>query len=447
MSEKPALPRGPAALTAGFLALMGTVFLLYTGPDGYAAIKQAKLSAYFVLAGGYLVLMALYGLTALARGRATLPTPAALWRKSSPAQKLVLCYWGFTALSALCSPFGAQTILGMTRGEGLVTQTLYCGTFLCVSAFAPPIRRLGGVTGAVMTAFCLLCLVQMQGYNPLGLYPDGLSYLDANINYAGIYLGTIGNADLVSALLCLTLPLFAGLALRGTGRLRWLYLLPAALCALVLVQMDVQAGLVGAGLGLLLAAPKLLPLSQKGRKIAVFAVILLLLAGFAALLLVDAQSGTVYELQQVLRGNWQEDFGSGRVRIWRQVLALVPQRPWLGFGPDTMSACGVTGYFWYHAASDTTIPLMVDAAHNEYLNILFHQGIPALLCYVGALLSTAAGWLRSRDGSAAALGAGVLCYGIQAFFGFSMCHTAGLFWLVWAALERINILKREDNIL
>lgn len=444
MRTEKILPRLPAAVTNGFLALMGTVFLLYTGSSGYAAIQEAKLRAYLVLAGGYLLTLAGYGVFLLLTGRGRPPAPAVLWRKTTPVQKLVLCYWLFTALSALCSPFGAQTLLGMTRGEGLLTQTLYCGTFLCVSAFAHPRRWMGFTLGGVMTAFCLLCLVQMQGHNPLGLYPGNLTYFDANIHYAGIYLGTIGNADLVAALLCLTLPLFTGLALNGKCRLRWLYLLPAALCATVLISMNVQAGLVGAGLGLLLSLPKLLPLPPKGRKIAVFLVLLLLVAGFAAALWADVQSGTVYELQQVLRGNWQDNFGSGRVRIWRQVLARIPERPLLGFGPDTMSACGISGYFWYHAESDTTIPLMVDAAHNEYLNILFHQGLPALLAYLGALAVTAVHWLRSREPLSAALGASLLCYLIQAFFGFSMCHTAGLFWLMWALLERIHIQKREE---
>lgn len=444
MGTKNVSSRVPAAVTNGFVVLMGTVFLLYTGTAGYAAIQEAKRSAFFLLAGGYLLVLAGYGLFALLTDKVRPRSPAALWRKANWAQRLVVCYWLFTLLSALCSPFGMQTLLGMSRGEGLLTQTLYCGTFLCLSSFARPNRWMARALGGVMAAFCLLCLVQMQGYNPFSLYPGGLTYLDANIHYAGIYLGTVGNADLVAALLCLTLPLFAGLALNGTGRLRWLYLLPAALCALVLIRMDVQAGLAGAGLGLLLATPKLLPLPPKWRKIAYFSVIFLLLAGIAAVLLTNTATGTVYELQQVLRGNWQDNFGSGRVRIWRQVLSRIPQRPLMGFGPDTMSACGITGYFWHHGQSDTSIPMVVDAAHNEYLNILFHQGIPALLSYLGALAVTAVHWLRSRDPSAAALGSGLLCYAIQAFFGISMCHTAGLFWLMWALLERIIILQREE---
>ena len=84
------------------------------------------------------------------------------------------------------------------------------------------------------------------------------------------------------------------------------------------------------------------------------------------------------------------------------------------------------------------IPLVIDVAHNEYLNILYHHGIFALLSYLLALGISFVRWIRSgwRDAAAAACGGAVVCYGIQAFFGFSMCQTAALFWLALAVLNR-----------
>jgi O-antigen ligase len=89
------------------------------------------------------------------------------------------------------------------------------------------------------------------------------------------------------------------------------------------------------------------------------------------------------------------------------------------------------------------IPLIIDAAHNEYLNILYHQGIFALLSYIISLVTSLVQWIRvgHKNIASAICGGAVVCYGVQAFFGFSMCQTAALFWLAWAVL---NNCSREE---
>lgn len=77
-----------------------------------------------------------------------------------------------------------------------------------------------------MSLCCLLSLWQLAGGNPLGLYPNGLSYSDAGTAYSGAYLGTIGNTDLLAAVMCVAVPAF----FYGAWKLRrhWL-LVPLAL--------------------------------------------------------------------------------------------------------------------------------------------------------------------------------------------------------------------------
>ena len=435
----------PLILTNTYLVLMSSVFILWPGAGGYAAIQQGKYHAFLILTCSYLGLMALFSLQMILTGQLAIPKPMNIARSFSSTQWMILLYLLFTTISTLLSPHRNQALIGMTRNEGLLTHFLYCSTFLCVSSFVRIKRWMGWILSSTMVCFCGICLLQMQGLNPLNLYPDGLTYFDANINYSGIYLGTIGNADLVAALLCLTLPIVTVLAFQRKDRFGYLYLLPAVLCVVVLIEMNVQAGIIGVGLGLLLSFPKMLPLSQKQRRIAYATVVLLLLCALTMVFLSDVQSGSIYELREVLHGNWKDEFGNGRVLIWRQLLERIPENLLFGTGPDTMSAYEIPGYFWYHAETDTTIPLMVDVAHNEYLNILFHQGIFALLSYIGALAVTAIRWLRTDDPKGIVLGCGVLCYCIQAFFGFSMCPTASLFWLMWALLERLLNEETEEK--
>ena len=85
----------------------------------------------------------------------------------------------------------------------------------------------------------------------------------------------------------------------------------------------------------------------------------------------------------------------------------------------------------------------IDVAHNEYLNILFHQGLPALGCYLAMLAMLGWRWLHTRSAAAAILGAGVLCYAVQALFGFSMCPSAPFFWAVLGLL--MAALRQPDD--
>lgn len=76
-------------------------------------------------------------------------------------------------------------------------------------------------------------LWQLAGGNPLGLYPKGLAYSDAGTAYSGAYLGTIGNTDLLAAVMCVAVPAF----FYGAWKLRrcWL-LVPLTLCVTVSCQ-------------------------------------------------------------------------------------------------------------------------------------------------------------------------------------------------------------------
>lgn len=114
-----------------------------------------------------------------------------------------------------------------------------------------------------MSLCCLLSLWQLAGGNPLGLYPNGLSYSDAGTAYSGAYLGTIGNTDLLAAVMCVAVPAF----FYGAWKLRrhWL-LVPLALCVTVSIWMDVSAGLLGIAAGLVLPLP--LALGEKKRRAA-----------------------------------------------------------------------------------------------------------------------------------------------------------------------------------
>ena len=79
-----------------------------------------------------------------------------------------------------------------------------------LSAHVRPKRWMLWLYAAALSVNCVICLVQFAGLNPLHLYPEGMNYYGANTQYADEFLGTVGNADILSAVLSFSIPAFSG---------------------------------------------------------------------------------------------------------------------------------------------------------------------------------------------------------------------------------------------
>lgn len=404
-----------------FCCAAASVFLLGFGPAGYRQITGAKLILFYAVWGSFLAALGFCALTGRLR----------LLRRPGPAQVLVLLYWLASLVSALASPWQREALLGGPRDEGLLTITLYAAAFLALSCFSVPGKRMLQVFAAAVTLNCLVALLQFMGLDPLGLYPEGLGWADRHNGYNGAFIGLTGNADFAAAILSLAFPLCWTAALRLK---RPLYLIPALLSLLVLILGETKGGLLGAVCGSVLALPVVLPLGKTGRKRLRLGILCAAALGLALLWLLPLP-GTLGEAHALLRGKAEDSFGSGRIYIWRNTLPLLRERLLTGGGPDTFSH-RMTAVFTRIDENGKTIRRTIDCAHNEYLNILVNQGLPALLFYLAALLCSFVRWFRRRGDAAAALaGAALLCYALQAFFGISTPTCTGFFWIVWGLLE------------
>lgn len=436
MKSRLADGRLQAWVTAGYLGAMATVFLLFWGFEGYGNITTPKFWAFCILSGVYVAFMAALAAARVIFGLTKKPWGECL-RHASPAQWAAIAYAGITWASAICSPYWPDTLWGISRYEGAATITLYVAVFLLVSVYGRPGRWLLWALAGAVTLFSALCLVQLSGFNPFGLYPQGYSYLDAGKAYAGAYLGTLGNVDLVAAFFSLVIPLLFYLLLRQKDLSRFLLLVPLGLSLWAAAWMGVSAGYLGIGAGCALAFPIAGATEKKHRAAAGALLGGALVLGLALVFFWDAGGGMLHEAHQMLHGEFDGRFGSGRVHIWQEVLQKLPGHLLLGYGPDTMLRAGLTPFTRYDAALGGTVVGHIDVAHNEYLNVLFHQGLMALAAYLAMLATLFYRWMHTAktNTTAAALGAGTLGYCVQALFGFSMCITAPFFWLALALLE------------
>lgn len=407
-----------------FLCFMLGPYLLFTGLEGYANLTEWKFLAYLVIGGGILAA------SLLLRGELALVGAAPAKKPWRVPEGLVLGYWLFSALSALCSADRAVSFWGGPRREGLVTLTLYCGGFLLLSRYGRPRARHLWIFAAAVSLDCLLTVCQFAGGNPFRLYPEGMTYYDANRLYSGEFLGTLGNADVHAAVLTIAVPVFWTALLKLQGRRRFRLLVPLALSLGVLFKSFVAGGVLGVCGGAVLSLPALAG-NRRRRKLLAVGVLCLFLAAFPIVYLWGGRmGGFFYEASELLHGRWDDSFGSGRLYIWRSVWPLVPERLWLGGGPDTLGLRTGAAFTRWSEELGVTLRAAVDSAHNEYLGILINQGLLALACFLGLLALLALQWARTahRDPLAALCGGAALCYCIQAFFGVSSPVSTPYLW-------------------
>lgn len=448
MTKNTTVPIAFRRLTDVYVGLALSAFLLYPGRGGYETITEEKFRVFFFLTAAYAVLMLVLAVEFLLVGRWKVPSVRALWANRNLVQILILAYWLWTALSTVCSPNRQTAFWGTGRLDGFLTSSLYCIAFFLVSTLARPEKWQLYVYGVSISLCCILSLIQLAGYNPLTLYPEGMRYQDGFKLYAGQFLGTIGNVDMLAAVLSLTIPLLWVGLLRLNSPERFLLLIPLLLSLAVLLQAYVEGGILGVFGGALLTIPVVASGNHKRRKLLAACVAGVLVLGLMIVYFFGgAFSGFVYEASELLHGRWDDSFGSGRLRIWRNVLPLIGERPLFGGGPDTLGLRLDVQFERYSEELGIQIVSAVDNAHNEYLNVAANQGIPALLLYLGALFAAALQWIKHapEKPSAALLGAAVLGYCVQAFFGLSSIVSTPFFWLAFALL--ISSTKESCSVL
>lgn len=410
----------PEASTQVFLCLLFTVFLFFAGKDGYETLPQVKYGLFLVLCGGYCFFLILH---------------CSFNSRGLTGEKGIvysgLAYLLFTALSTVLSPYFPKTVVGVSRQEGFLTIFLYVALFFLVLNFGQASRQLLYVTAISVTLFDILCIFQLYGVNLLHLYPDGLSYADSHVKFRGAFLGTIGNIDFVASFFCLIIPILFAAIFRLKEKKRFFLFLPLILSLFVLLKMWVLAGIVGVFCGLILSVPVLF--SFKKDRLALYW--LSLISGVLLLIIVvmafDFSFEPLHSLHAFLRGFDNVSFDSGRIYIWREVLKRVPERLWFGHGPDTMLLDNIKSFTRYDSTLRTLVVSRIDVAHNEYLNILYHQGVLGLSSYLLFLFFVLKKIVKSRGEVIIQIVApGIIAYLIQAFFGISTCIVAPFFWVL-----------------
>ena len=176
--------------------------------------------------------------------------------------------------------------------------------------------------------------------------------------------------------------------------------------------------------------------------------VLIILSGFAFVEIVgrSPDMGTVYQAREMMHGTMKDEFGTYRGYVWNCSIDLLKERTpvgqlLFGSGPDTF----VNRFRPFRSETIDLLGKNYDKAHNEYLQILFCEGIFGLVAYLVFLFSVCRKAVARAfdDPLVLAAGLGSVAYMAQAFFSISAPIVTPLFFLL-LALTALRSAPAED---
>ncbi len=152
--------------------------------------------------------------------------------------------------------------------------------------------------------------------------------------------------------------------------------------------------------------------------------------GIAVLYFYDFKSGMLYEIHEILHGNFEDDFGTYRIFLWKRTFGIFPEFPILGSGPDSFVIRFMAKYTNDVAAIG---PLTLnDTAANVYLTMLINVGVVGLGTYLAFIIVQLKKGIKNINEYSAILLISIVCYLVQDCFNLSVVIVTPVFWLLMA---------------
>lgn len=152
------------------------------------------------------------------------------------------------------------------------------------------------------------------------------------------------------------------------------------------------------------------------------------LLGLIIIFLVPFKSGFLYEIHELLHFNFDDNFGTYRIFLWKRTIPLIKNYTLFGSGPDTFALRFMPLY-----TDDITKigPLTInDTAANIYLTMLVNLGVVGTTSYVLFLISQLIIGIKRMNNNSRVLLIAIMCYAIQSFFNLSVVIVSPIFWIL-----------------
>ena len=161
------------------------------------------------------------------------------------------------------------------------------------------------------------------------------------------------------------------------------------------------------------------------------------------LFIVDFKSGFLHEIHELLHGNFDDNYGTYRVFLWKRTLKMIT-RPILGIGPDAF----VIPFMERYTEDIISIgPYAInDTAANIYLTMLINIGLSGLIVYLAFLFNHVKTFIKNCNDISKVLIVAIIAYSIQAFFNLSVVLVTPFIYVLFA-LHSISYIdnKKKKN--
>lgn len=162
--------------------------------------------------------------------------------------------------------------------------------------------------------------------------------------------------------------------------------------------------------------------------------------GVFCLFVIPFKSGMLYEIHELLHLNFDDNFGTFRIFLWKRTIPLIWDYPLLGTGPDTFALRFMPLYSQDIAAIG---PLTInDTAANIYLTMFVNLGIVGGLCYIIFLFSHLFFGIKCKKKETIIIYCAIISYMVGSFFNLSVVIISPMFWV----LLGIHHLSLGDEI-
>jgi O-antigen ligase len=147
----------------------------------------------------------------------------------------------------------------------------------------------------------------------------------------------------------------------------------------------------------------------------------------------------------------RENLGSARGYIWSRALPLISNHMLLGYGPDNFALVFPQNDYIGKLHVYQTTNMVVDKAHNLYLQIILSTGVITLICFIVLIVTLLIRWFKRlklnefvfSDAYESALIVALISYFTAAFFNDSTVHVSPVFWVFFGVA--LSYLKSETS--
>lgn len=181
--------------------------------------------------------------------------------------------------------------------------------------------------------------------------------------------------------------------------------------------------------------------NKKTIKILYFIIIGCGICGILGLYLIDLKRGIFHEMHELLHGNFDDDFGTYRIFLWKRTLPLIKEYPLIGTGADSFAIRFMAKYT-NDIASIGELSLN-DTAANVYLTMAINIGITGLISYLGFIYCQLKDGIKNMNNYSRILFIAIVCYLIQDFFNLWLVIITPIFWLLMAL--HLSSLEYKDS--